>query len=166
MTQDPRTVNELAPDEARSRLLTCLDVPRWADQVVAGRQYADWSGLQAAMRFAALTMSDEELTRALARHPRIGERADADRHEAAHSEREQAGVDPADQTLARELREGNRAYEERFDRVFIVRAAGRDGQQILQELRRRLTHTDAQERAETIEQLVQIALLRAEEVLA
>ena len=72
----------------------------------------------------------------------------------------------SDAAVQAQIRAGNLAYEERFDRVFIVRAAGRDGQQILQELRRRLTHTDAQERAETIEQLVQIALLRAEEVLA
>ncbi|MCK0113446.1 2-oxo-4-hydroxy-4-carboxy-5-ureidoimidazoline decarboxylase [Ornithinimicrobium sp. F0845] len=162
---DPRAFNELAAYEARARLLTCLDVPRWAHQVVAGRQYAEWSGLEAAMRSAALTITDEELTLALARHPRIGERADADRHEATHSEREQSAIDRSDEELARALLEGNRAYEERFGRVFIIRAAGRDGQQVLDQLRIRLTNTDEQERAETIEQLVQIALLRAKEVL-
>ena len=161
MTDPARAFDELADEEARARLLTCLDVPRWAEQVVAGRPYADWSRLEAAMRSAALTITDEELAGALARHPRIGERADAVRHEAAHSEREQAGVDRADEDLAAALLEGNRAYEERFGQVFIIRAAGRDGPEILDQLRRRLGHTGEQERTETVEQLLQIALLRA-----
>lgn len=156
-----RAFNDLPEDAALDRLLTCLDVPRWGKQVVAGRPYAEWSALEAAMREAGLTITDAELTRALSRHPRIGERADAARHEAMHSEREQAGVDRADEQLARALLEGNRAYEERFGRVFIIRAAGRDGQEVLGQLRLRLEHTDEQERAETIEQLVQISLLRA-----
>ena len=62
--------------------------------------------------------------------------------------------------------EGNLAYEERFDRVFLVRAAGRDGDEILAELERRLGNDDATERAETVEQLTQIALLRLEQVLS
>ena len=62
--------------------------------------------------------------------------------------------------------EGNRAYEERFDRVFLIRAAGRDGDEILAELERRLGNDDATERAETVDQLLQIALLRLEQVLS
>ena len=80
---------------------------------------------------AAATLTDDELERALARHPRIGERADAARHDAGHSTREQAGVDRDDADVAARLAEGNRAYEERFDRVFIIRAAGRDAPEIL-----------------------------------
>lgn len=162
---DVRRFNELSEDEAHTQLLTCLDIPRWADLVVAGRPYAGAHRLAATMRSAAVTITDAELTRALARHPRIGERADAARHEAAHSEREQSGIDRTDDDLARQLLEGNRAYEERFGHVFLLRAAGRDGQEVLDQLRLRLQHTDAQERAETIEQLVQIALLRLQEAL-
>lgn len=160
-----RQFNALPDDEAGARLLTCLDVPRCAEQVIAGRPYAEWSRLETALREAGLALTDDELTRALARHPRIGERADVARHEAAHSAREQSGVDPADRDLARRLREGNLAYEERFGRVFLIRAAGRDGHEILDQLRLRLGHSDEQERAETIEQLLQIAVLRLEEVL-
>lgn len=160
-----RRFNALPEDEARAQLLTCLDVPRCAKQVTAGRPYAGWSPLESALREAGLAMTDDELTRALARHPRIGERADAARHDAAHSEREQAGIDPVDQDLTRRLREGNLAYEERFGRVFLIRAAGRDGHEILDQLRLRLGHSDEQERAEAIEQLLQIAVLRLEEVL-
>ena len=118
------------------------------------------------MRAAAATLTDDELEQALARHPRIGERADAARHDAAHSTREQAGVDRDDAEVAAALAAGNRAYEERFDRVFIIRAAGRDAPEILGELRRRLDNTDEAERAETVDQLAQIAVLRVREVLS
>ena len=152
--------NDLAADEARRRLLTCLDVPRWADDVLAGRPFADLDRVEARMRAASATLTDDELEHALARHPRIGERADADRHDAGHSTREQSAVDRDDATVVAALAAGNRAYEERFDRVFIIRAAGRDAPEILDELRRRLDHTDEAERAETVEELTQIAVLR------
>ena len=158
--------NAMDEDAARAAMLVCLDVPRWADDVVAGRPYAGIGDVEAAMTAASATITDAELEQALARHPRIGERADAQKHDAAHSTREQSGVDPDDADLARRLTEGNRAYEERFGRVFIVRAAGRSGQDILRHLRHRLDNTDELERAATIDQLIQIAQLRVREVLS
>ena len=158
--------NAADDDSARKQLLVCLDVPRWADEVAAGRPFDNLNQIEDRMVDAAATLTDDELERALARHPRIGERADAQQHDAEHSTREQSGVDAADAELARELRDGNLAYEDRFGRVFIIRAAGRDGREILRELRRRLVNDDERERAETIEQLTQIALLRIREVLS
>ena len=160
------TFNEMDDDVARDRLLTCLDVPRWADEVLAGRPYDSLDQIEQRMAEAAATLTDEELERALARHPRIGERADAARHDAVHSEQEQAGVDRGDPGLAEQLLEGNRAYEERFGRVFIIRAAGRSGHDILDQLRLRLDNSDEREREETIHQLVLIAQLRVREVLS
>jgi len=75
-------------------------------------------------------------------------------------------VDRGDADVVRRLEEGNRAYEERFGRVFIIRAAGRSGAEILDQLRLRLDHTDEAERATTIDQLTQIAVLRMREVLS
>jgi 2-oxo-4-hydroxy-4-carboxy-5-ureidoimidazoline decarboxylase len=158
--------NAASGEAARELLLVCLDVPRWADEIAAGRPYDDLGEVASAMGTASSTVTDDELERALARHPRIGERADAQKHDAEHSAREQSGIDAADAALTEELRAGNVAYEERFGRVFIIRAAGRDGPEILGELRRRLANDDAHERAETIEQLTQIALLRIREVLS
>ena len=158
--------NVMDHDQARSRLLTCLDVPRWADEVLAARPYDDLNQLEERMTSSAGTLTDEELEAALARHPRIGERADAGRHDAGFSEAEQSGVDRRDAEIAERLVEGNRAYEARFGRVFIIRAAGRDGREILDTLRLRLDNSDELERAETINQLTQIALLRIREVLS
>jgi 2-oxo-4-hydroxy-4-carboxy-5-ureidoimidazoline decarboxylase len=158
--------NDSDEEHARQELRTWLDAPGWADRVLAGRPYADLGELAAAMGASSATLDDADLDQALARHPRIGERADAVKHDAAHSTREQAGVDAGDADLARRLAEGNRAYEERFGRVFIVRAAGRSGPEILDHLRLRLDNTDEAERAATIDQLTQIAVLRMREALS
>ncbi|MGH3361489.1 MAG: 2-oxo-4-hydroxy-4-carboxy-5-ureidoimidazoline decarboxylase [Nocardioides sp.] len=151
--------NALPEAEAREQLATCLDVPRWVDTVLEGRPYADGGALLKVAEVAAQTLDDAELESALDRHPRIGERAGSG-HDENHSAREQAGVDPADADLARRLAAGNLAYEDRFDRVFLIRAAGRTGPEILAELERRLGNDGETERAETVTQLREIALLR------
>ena len=158
--------NALPSDEAGDRLAACLPVPRWVATVSDGRPYADWPALEAAADSAARHLDDAELGVALAGHPRIGERASSPDHHAAFSAREQAGVDPADAEVARELAAGNAAYEERFDRVFLIRAAGRSAPEILAELRRRLDNDDDAERAETVTQLREIALLRLRQVVS
>ncbi|WP_310525715.1 2-oxo-4-hydroxy-4-carboxy-5-ureidoimidazoline decarboxylase [Nocardioides sp.] len=163
---DVAAFNVMDDDEARSRLLACLDVPRWADEVLAGRPYERLDQLDDKLTEAACALSDEELERALARHPRIGERADAAKHDATLSTHEQSGVDREDADIVRQLEDGNRAYEQRFGRVFIIRAAGRSAREILDELRLRLDNSDERERAETINQLTQIALLRNREALS
>ena len=135
----------------REQLLGCLSVPRWAEDVLAGEPYADRAALLAAADAAARTLSDEELQQALSAHPRIGERG------GSQSQKEQSGVTPSERLVA-----ANAAYEARFDRVFLIRAAGRDAEEILAELDRRLGNDDETERAETVDNLRQIALLRLE----
>lgn len=142
----------------REVLLGCLAVPRWADDVLAGQPYADEDALVAAADRAARSLTDEELEQALSGHPRIGERG------GSQSQSEQSGVGTDDDTATR-LRRGNAAYEERFDRVFLIRAAGRNAEEILAELDRRLQNDDATEREETVDNLRQIALLRLEQAL-
>jgi 2-oxo-4-hydroxy-4-carboxy-5-ureidoimidazoline decarboxylase len=157
--------NVLPEAAARDRLSECLDVERWVDTVLVGRPYADLGALKSVASTAAGSLSDDELESALARHPRIGERAGAG-HDAAHSAREQSAIDHADADVTTRLAAGNRAYERRFDRVFLIRAAGRDAVEILAELTRRLDHDDETEREETVTQLREIALLRLEGVVS
>jgi 2-oxo-4-hydroxy-4-carboxy-5-ureidoimidazoline decarboxylase len=147
----------------RDQLLACLSVPRWADDVLAGAPYADRETLLARADDAARTLTDDELPQALGGHPRIGERGGPGM--SAASQREQSGVDPTAGDTAARLKAGNKAYEERFDRVYLIRAAGRDADEILTHLERRLQNDDETERAETVDNLRQIALLRLEATL-
>jgi 2-oxo-4-hydroxy-4-carboxy-5-ureidoimidazoline decarboxylase len=156
--------NALAEVEARHALRSCLDVSRWVEDVLAGRPYDSASDLLARADQAAAGLSAEEVDAALERHPRIGERPGSG-HDAAFSAAEQSGVDQADADFARVLAEGNEAYERRFDRVFLIRAAGRSSTEILAELRRRLDNSDEDELAEVVRQLGEIAHLRLEQVI-
>ncbi|MFC7490880.1 MULTISPECIES: 2-oxo-4-hydroxy-4-carboxy-5-ureidoimidazoline decarboxylase [unclassified Knoellia] len=156
--------NALDPAEAKRQLAACLDVARWVDDVEAGRPYAARQALVDAADRAARQLTDAEVEAALAGHPRIGERAQAG-HNVEASAREQAAVDRSDAEVTERLRAGNAAYERRFDRVFLIRAAGRTAPQILAELERRLGNDDESERAEVVDNLRQIALLRLEQVV-
>jgi 2-oxo-4-hydroxy-4-carboxy-5-ureidoimidazoline decarboxylase len=147
-----------ASDEAvTATLLACCDVPSWAAAVRARRPYADEHALLRVADEAARALGPEDVDRALAAHPRIGERAEGAGRSASWSRQEQSGV--ADGTR-QALLEGNRTYEDRFGRVFLIRAAGRTPDEMLAELERRLAHDDATEVVEACDQLAQIALLR------
>ena len=82
------------------------------------------------------------------------------------SRSEQAGVDPADARVADALAEGNRAYEQKFGRVFLIRAVGRSASDILAALTERLGHTAVEEEPIVADQLRQIAVLRLKGRLA
>jgi 2-oxo-4-hydroxy-4-carboxy-5-ureidoimidazoline decarboxylase len=82
------------------------------------------------------------------------------------SRSEQAGVDPSDNGTAAALAAGNRAYEEKFGRVFLIRAAGRTATEILAALSTRLTHSPAEEDRIVAQQLREIAVLRLQGVIS
>jgi 2-oxo-4-hydroxy-4-carboxy-5-ureidoimidazoline decarboxylase len=150
--------DELSEDDARDLLMRCMSAPDWAERVLMGRPFGTKEQLVVAADRASRELSEDDVHAALAGHPRIGERAAAG-HNATASAKEQSGVEARDQER---LLEGNRAYEDRFGHVFLIRAAGRSGAEILGELERRLENPPEVEREEMLDNLRQIALLRLE----
>ncbi|TDX78567.1 2-oxo-4-hydroxy-4-carboxy-5-ureidoimidazoline decarboxylase [Rathayibacter sp. PhB151] len=144
----------------RDALLACLAVPRWADEVAAGAPYTSTDDLAAAADASARTLTAEEVEEALADHPRIGERHSGAGRSSDFSAAEQASSLSPDEALAERLLAGNRAYEERFGRVFLIRAAGRDRSEIVAELERRLALDEDAERGIVADQLREITVLR------
>ncbi|WP_416404695.1 2-oxo-4-hydroxy-4-carboxy-5-ureidoimidazoline decarboxylase [Arthrobacter sp. LFS091] len=152
--------NSLERDEAVKTLTPCLDISRWVETIVDARPFASVDDLLAHANKAAHPLTPAEVESAMAHHPRIGERPKAQTTEAAMSRSEQAGVDPGDNQTTAALAEGNRAYEEKFGRVFLIRAAGRSAEEILATLQERITHTPEEEDTIVAGQLREIALLR------
>jgi 2-oxo-4-hydroxy-4-carboxy-5-ureidoimidazoline decarboxylase len=147
-----------APDDVvTATLLACCDVPSWAAAVCAGRPYADVDAVLQAADDAARTLRPDDVERALAAHPRIGERAEGGGTSAAWSRAEQSRVGDGTRQA---LLDANRAYEKRFGRVFLICATGLDGDQILGALRERLDNDDDTESAVVADELRKIALLR------
>ncbi|CAI0884033.1 Uric acid degradation bifunctional protein [Serratia proteamaculans] len=158
--------NQLPLEEAERLLRPCVDIAAWNAAVIVARPFSSIDAALAVAWQAALRWQPEEISQALAQHPRIGERAKGQGQEAQFSQREQAAVNAQDAELAEALRDENQRYEQQFGQVFLIRAAGRDGQSILRELQRRLNNSAEQERQETAEQLREIVMLRFKELLS
>ena len=74
-------------------------------------------------------------------------------------------VGAADDQVQAALAEGNRAYEERFGHVFLIRADGRSAEEMLAALRERLGNDPDTEWREVAEELREITRLRLERLL-
>jgi 2-oxo-4-hydroxy-4-carboxy-5-ureidoimidazoline decarboxylase len=158
--------NGLAAPAAERELAACNAAPRFAREVAAGRPYPTAAALAGTAAAVAAGLGWDEVTVALAAHPRIGERATGGSAEASSSRREQSAVAAAGDEAKRALADGNRAYERRFGHVFLIRAAGRGPDEVLAELTRRLGNDQTAERAETTAQLAEITRLRVGRLVA
>ena len=76
-----------------------------------------------------------------------------------------AGVETAADEVRAALGEGNRAYEERFGHVFLIRASGRSAEELLAALRERLGNDPDTEWGVVAEELREITRLRLERLL-
>ena len=157
--------NRLDAEAAADVVRPCADVERWIDAVVSNRPYSNVEECLSVAREASADWTAEDIDGALAHHPRIGERAAGGSKEAELSRAEQSGVDAHDAEVHAALARGNRDYEARFGRIFLIRAAGRSAREILAELERRLSNSPEDEMAEAADQLLEIALLRLEGAL-
>jgi 2-oxo-4-hydroxy-4-carboxy-5-ureidoimidazoline decarboxylase len=144
----------------RERLHACLAVPRWVTDVASRAPFESLDSLVAVARAEATPLAPEEIAQAMSHHPRIGDRPSGAAVSDALSRDEQGEATE----LAAELAAGNAAYEARFGRIFIIRAAGRTRTEILTELERRLALDDATDLVIVGEQLRDIALLRIEKL--
>jgi 2-oxo-4-hydroxy-4-carboxy-5-ureidoimidazoline decarboxylase len=152
--------NELDRRAAVDLVRPCVGIASWVEAVVDGRPHDDVDAAVAAGDADAATWSAAAVDAALADHPRIGERPTGGGTGAALSRKEQAGVDPADADVAARLADGNRRYEQTFDRIYLVRAAGRTAEEMLALLEQRLAHDPVTEAEVVRGQLAEIAALR------
>jgi 2-oxo-4-hydroxy-4-carboxy-5-ureidoimidazoline decarboxylase len=157
--------NTLPEAEACPSLLACCASSTWTRRVLAGRPYATVERLLDVAEDTCRSLSPSDVDEALSGHPRIGDRAEGVSREATWSRQEQAAVSDADAAVRAALHDGNIAYEQRFGRVFLVRAAGRTPAQMLAELERRLGNEPEPEQEAVVEQLAQITRLRLAKLL-
>ncbi|WP_255025035.1 2-oxo-4-hydroxy-4-carboxy-5-ureidoimidazoline decarboxylase [Rhodococcus sp. GA1] len=150
----------MAEPEAIAAVRSCVDIPSFGTLLAQGRPYRTTEALLMQAESLTRGWTDHEVERALAGHPRIGERTDN-----ARSRAEQAGVASDDET-SRRLHSGNVRYEARFGRIYLVRAKGRSAEELLAILEQRLQNDDSTEWQVTREQLAEITLLRLKELMS
>lgn len=156
-------VNDLPPEAFRATFAQCLNIDRWVEALLTERPYADRSTLLDAADRHARGVTDDEVDAALARHPRIGERASGSDRESAWSRGEQSRFGSSGGSNASgedEFHRAQAAYEAQFGRIYLVCASGRTRDDLLGDLRSRLDNDPATERRVVADELRKIALLR------
>lgn len=161
--------NVMTADEAAELVLPCCGSRAWAAGLAARRPLGSLPELLAASDSAWWSLGEKDWQEAFASHPRIGEREAVGTTDASlrWSALEQGAVlGDAGAVEAERLAAANRAYEERFGRVFLVRAEGRNAAEMLAILERRMHHTTAIELQESAEQQREITHGRLQRWLA
>lgn len=157
--------NQLSPSEAKSVIEGCVAIAGWQQQLVAARPFLSLQQAMETARRLTEGWGESELYLALSAHPRIGETAAGSMSHHTASRAEQSAVLSAGSQVKQLMAAGNRAYEQRFGRIFLIRAKGRSPQEILAQLQRRLGNNEVAERQESLRQLREITLLRLQEIL-
>lgn len=158
--------NTASVAQATAMIGGCVALPDWQHSLVAARPFACVDALLAKAWALSERWQLSELDVALQAHPRIGDKPGGVSAESSFSRQEQASVNSHDTALAQALAQGNADYEARFGRVFLIRAKGRSGEEILAILHQRLKNADADEMQEALRQLRQITQIRLEGVFA
>jgi 2-oxo-4-hydroxy-4-carboxy-5-ureidoimidazoline decarboxylase len=159
--------NALDARAAAAVILPCNGSQAWANQLASLRPFAAPFDLTctADIVWRALPPADQQ--QAFDSHPRIGEQhaKSATATSLALSATEQSAAQLTANTAAA-LSAANRAYEEKFNRIFIVSATGKSAEEMLTILQHRLSNDPATELREAAEQQRQITQIRLRKWLA
>lgn len=150
-------VNALDADQARAEFARCCHATSWIEAMIAHRPFASLEAALEASDVATRSLDREGLFEAFSGHPRIGERSAS-----PWSTQEQSGVADATRDA---LIQANHEYEERFGHVFLIRASGRSGEEMLAECQRRLANDPETELEQAREQLVLINQIRVTKLM-
>jgi len=158
--------SSLDPTEAAREILPCCGSQAWAAEVAARRPIADEEALSLIADAVWIGLPESAWQEAFNSHPRIGQqkaKGEATAESLAWSSTEQSAAMSSEDAVKQALAEGNRRYEEKFDRIFIVCASGRSAAEILTILEQRLKNdlrTELREAAEQQRQITQLRLHR------
>ena len=141
-------------------IAACCGSRRWRELVCVGLPYDTREALLIASERAFDRLRRDDWMEAFAAHAPIGAPGPGD----ATGAREQAAVAGADAELAIALAAGNVAYRRRFGFVFLIRARGRSGGEMLDALRARIDNPVEVEFANACAQQREITALRLSEL--
>jgi len=161
--------NDLSAEEAAREILPCCGSHAWAAAMASKRPLINDEALFAASDEIWSSLCEADWLEAFRGHPRIGElRAEqtVTPQSSAWSAQEQQKAAAADDALKTALKWGNREYEQKFGRIFIVCATGKSAADVLEILRRRLHNDDATELRQAAEEQRQIMQIRLRKWLA
>jgi len=152
--------NGLDIESAVTDVLPCCGSTRWARELAQTRPVVSDAELFERSDAVWRALSPADWDEAFRSHPRIGEKAAEKSQSATWSRGEQSGLAASSDEVRAALERGNRAYEQRFGRIYIVCATGKSAEEMLADLERRLRNDAGAELLEAVDQQRQITRLR------
>jgi allantoicase len=132
---------------------------RWIETFYAARPFASWEQMIETSDRIWNALEPRDWLEAFSGHPRIGER------KKGWSTQEQSGTRTASAETMERLAAGNRAYEEKFNFIYLVCATGRTAEEMVADLERRMQNDrDTELRIAAAEQ-AKITALRLEKLV-
>ncbi len=153
--------NALDAEAAAHAILPCNGSQAWARALAAKRPFQSPYDLTCTADIVWRGLLPSDWQQAFASHPRIGEQKakEATPQSLQWSKGEQSAARLTDDTQTM-LSAANRAYEEKFGRIFIVCATGKTAEEMLAILEHRLNNDPVTELREAAEQQRQITQIR------
>jgi len=149
-------LNYLNPASAEAAFSRCCGSTAWARAMAAARPFASLEAVTDAGDTIWRSLAPGDWLEAFAAHPKIGERSRG----SSWSDREQSGMQSADDDVRRRLVSGNAEYASRFGYIFIVCATGKTAAEMLTALETRLSNDPAEELQVAQEEQRKITRLR------
>ena len=131
----------LPPHEAALLLQSCCGSSAWVDGMTSRRPFHTLAVLLREADELWWSLSPDDWREAFDHHPRIGERSAAavqSGQARSWSASEQRGVAAAPADVREALADGNREYERKFGRIYLVSATGKSADELLTLLRARI----------------------------
>ncbi len=147
--------NSLPREEAAREILACCGSETWAASMASKRPIHDE---------VSLIETSDAIWQGLGESGWL--EAFRSQQSSVWSEQEQRQAASADEAMKLALKWGNREYEQKFGRIFIVCATGKSASEILEILRRRLHNDEARELQQAAEEQRQIMNIRLNKWIA
>ena len=161
-------VNQLPVEQIRKALLDCCGSDAWVNRMIAQRPFAGEKNLLESADKIWADLDSKEWLKAFRHHPPIGSKRSTAKQsptEREWSSGEQSSARKSGRETLEVLQAANEAYHATFGYVFLICASGLSGEEILQNLRHRLTNEPEIELRVAAEELGKIMRLRLEKLL-
>ena len=162
-------LNRLGEADAYLAFEKCCGASRWVSAMVATRPFASMEQLLAVSDETWEDCKLKDVLEAFEHHPRIGDVESLAKNYAntkAWASGEQSGVEGADRAILEQLAKANAEYEEKFEHIFIVCAAGKSAAEMLDLLEDRLHNEPGDEMLIAAEEQNKITHLRLKKLLS
>ena len=161
-------LNALTPSEANEQFKLCCGASNWVEKMNQNRPFQDGNEVYKKAKSIWFSLSSDDWLEAFTHHPKIGN-IDSLRKKFQNvksiSENEQSGVNNATESILKDLAESNQLYEDRFGFIFIVCAAGKSADEMLDLIKIRLKNNMDTEMLNAANEQNKITQLRLKKLL-